>query len=92
MESTPSYVGIDVAKAHLDVAMDPMGEVWRVEHHVEGIARVTEQLAALSPTLVVLEATGGLELPLVGGRTPLRPAASGGGQPQAGKGLCQGPG
>lgn len=35
-----------------------------MEHHPEGIARLTEQLAALSPTPVVLEATGGLELPL----------------------------
>ncbi len=65
MEPTPSYVGIDVAKAHLDVAVHPMGEGWRVEHHPEGIARLAEHLAALAPTLVVLEATGGLELPLV---------------------------
>ena len=65
MESTLSYVGIDVAKAHLDVAVHPLGEEWRIEHHPEGIAGLTEQLAALAPTLVVLEATGGLELPLV---------------------------
>ncbi len=65
MEPTSSYVGIDVAKAHLDVAVHPMGEGWRVEHHPEGIGIMTEQLAALAPTLVVLEATGGLELPLV---------------------------
>ena len=31
----------------------------------QGIARLSERLAALVPTLVVLEATGGLELPLV---------------------------
>lgn len=65
MESTLSYVGIDVAKAHLDVAVHPLGEEWRIEQHPEGIAGLTEQLAALAPTLVVLEATGGLELPLV---------------------------
>jgi transposase len=66
METTPSYVGIDVAKAHLDVAVHPLGENWRVEHHPEGIASLVAQLAAQSPTLVVLEATEGLELPLVG--------------------------
>jgi transposase len=66
METTPCYVGIDVAQAHLDVAVHPLGEEWRLEYHPEGIASLVEQLTALGPTLVVLEATGGLELPLVG--------------------------
>lgn len=65
MEPTPSYVGIDVAKGHLDVAVHPSGEEWRVEHHPEGISNLATQLAALAPTLVALEATGGLELALV---------------------------
>jgi transposase len=66
METTPCYVGIDVAKAHLDVAVHPLGKEWRVEHHPEGMASLAAQLATLTPALVVLEATGGLELPLVG--------------------------
>jgi transposase len=66
METIPCYVGIDVAKAHLDVAVHPLGEEWRIEHHPEGIANLVAQLATLTPTLVVLEATGGLELPVVG--------------------------
>lgn len=66
METTPCYVGIDVAQTHLDVAVHPSGEEWRVEYHPVGIASLVEQVAALAPTLVVLEATGGLELPLVG--------------------------
>jgi transposase len=43
-----------------------LGEEWRVEHHPEGIASLVDQLTALAPTLVVLEATGGLESALVG--------------------------
>lgn len=66
METPGSYVGIDVAKAHLDVAVHPSGEEWRVEHRPEGIASLAKQLAAQAPALVVLEASGGLELPLVG--------------------------
>ena len=59
------FVGIDVAKARLDVALCPSGEHWTVEHDEVGIAAVVERLAAQSPTLVILEATGGLELALV---------------------------
>jgi len=58
------FVGIDVAKARLDVGTSPGGESWGVAHDEDGIAAVVERLAALRPTLVVLEATGGLELGL----------------------------
>jgi transposase len=58
------FVGIDVAKARLDVGVYPNGESWTVEHDQTGIATVAERLTALRPTLVVVEATGGLELPL----------------------------
>lgn len=60
------FVGIDVAKARLDVGLHPSGESWTVEHDEAGIATAVERLAALGPTLVILEATGGLEVPLVG--------------------------
>jgi transposase len=55
------YVGIDVAKAMLDVAIGSDGEVVRVENDEAGIARLNEQLREIRPTLVVLEATGGYE-------------------------------
>jgi transposase len=58
------FVGIDVAKARLDVGVHPNGASWTVEHDDDGIATVVERLAAVQPTLVILEATGGLELPL----------------------------
>jgi transposase len=58
------FVGIDVSKAHLDVAIRPSGEAERVRNDEAGIAQLLERLQVLAPTLVVLEATGGLEVPL----------------------------
>jgi len=60
------YVGIDVAKDRLDVAQRPGIEAWEVTNDDRGIADLVARLKALRPTLVVLEATGGIELPLVG--------------------------
>jgi transposase len=62
----PIAVGVDVAKAWLDVAVHPAGEGWRVRHDAAGIAALAERLGGLGPTCVVLEATGGLELALAG--------------------------
>jgi len=55
------YVGIDVAKAHLDVHVLPVGEAFTVARDGESAANLAERLKALSPALVVLEATGGFE-------------------------------
>ena len=59
-------VGIDVAKAWLDVAVYPGGAAWRVRQEAEALAGLAAQLVALGPACVVLEATGGLELPVAG--------------------------
>lgn len=59
------FVGIDVSKAQLDVALRPEGRFAAPNTEV-GIAQVLTRLQAVSPTLVVLEATGGLEIPLTG--------------------------
>jgi transposase len=56
------FVGIDVAKAHLDVAVRPTGETWRTPNHAVGTAELAERLSTLRPTIIVLEATGGFEL------------------------------
>jgi transposase len=58
---TPVFVGIDVAKAHLDVASDAPGEPWQVANDEAGIAALVGRLQPLQPTLVVVEATGDLE-------------------------------
>jgi transposase len=55
------YVGIDVSKEVLDVAIEPTGETGRVRNTMEDIGELVARLAARSPTLIVLEATGGFE-------------------------------
>lgn len=58
------FVGIDVAKAHLDLAERPAGTHARHANDTVGIAQICDHLRERAPTLVVLEATGGLEVPL----------------------------
>lgn len=65
METIPLFVGVDVAKGHLDLAVRPSEETWQVTHDEPGIQGLVSRLQELQPTLVILEATGGLELPLV---------------------------
>jgi len=66
MVDHPVYVGIDVAKATLDVAVAPPAERWTLAYTEREMAGLVTRLTALAPALVVLEATGGLEGPLVG--------------------------
>jgi transposase len=66
MAEPECFVGIDVSKAHLDVAVQPAGEQWTVANDGAGIAALGERLQALAPTMVVLEATGRWEVALVG--------------------------
>ena len=63
--NAPIVVGIDVSRAHLDTATRPGSKPWRDPNDPAGIAAVVARLAPLAPALVVVEATGGLELPLV---------------------------
>lgn len=60
-----SFVGIDVATRHLDVAVRPSAEQWRVTNDDTGIPALLERLTKMAPALIVLEATGGLEVPVV---------------------------
>lgn len=65
---TPStiFVGIDVAKDRLDLAWRPTGERWAAPNTERGIRSICRRLRTPAPALIVLEATGGLELPLTG--------------------------
>lgn len=58
------FVGIDVAKHHLDVALAPSGESFRLPYDETGLDALLDRLKPLGPTLVVLEATGGLQVRL----------------------------
>jgi transposase len=66
MTSDRVFVGIDVSKDRLDVALRPSAERWAVANDEPGFATVVARLQAVHPTGVVLEATGGLEIPLTG--------------------------
>jgi transposase len=59
------FIGIDVGKVHLEVAVWDSETYWRVSNDGDGIEKLISRLQALSPTLIVVEATGGLELPVV---------------------------
>jgi transposase len=66
MDTKPTFVGIDVSKAHLDSALRPGTKTAaRDPNDPAGIAGLVSRLKPPAPTLVVVEATGGLELPLV---------------------------
>jgi transposase len=65
VDIAPVFVGIDVSKAYLDVAARPGPALGRVANDEPGIVQLIEQLLRLRPTLIVLEATGGLEGPVV---------------------------
>ena len=66
MKEVPLFVGIDVSKDRLDVAVRPTGEVWQVPYDSQGSSDLVERLGELAPQLVVLEATGGIEMALAG--------------------------
>jgi transposase len=61
MSAPQRFVGIDVAKAQLDIAVRPTGDRWSVPNDEAGIATLVAQLQAAAPTLIVLEATGGYQ-------------------------------
>jgi len=58
----PVHVGIDVSKAHLDVAIEPTHERWQVANDEVGIRDLVKRLGQLGAERIVLEATGGYEL------------------------------
>ena len=65
MATTAGYVGIDVAKRHLDVAIHATGQPWQMANDAAGVKQVVKHLRTVAPTLIVLEATGGLETRVV---------------------------
>ena len=56
---TPAFVGIDVSKEQLDIALRPGGNL-SVPNDETWVAQILERLKETHPTLVVLEATAGL--------------------------------
>lgn len=58
------FVGIDVSKDHLDVHVRPTGDSFRVRYDDAGLVTLVEHLRPLAPAVLVLEATGGYEVPV----------------------------
>ena len=65
MTAFSTFVGIDVSKFRLDVAVRPTGEIISGDNTSDGIKQLVERIQAVSPTLITLESTGGYERPLV---------------------------
>jgi transposase len=61
MGVTERFVGIDVSKDHLDVAIRPEGTHLRLPNTDDGLDQLVARLRPLGPTLIVLEATGGYQ-------------------------------
>ena len=55
------YVGIDVSKKQLDVAMHPTHEQWAVPNDDAGINRILARLNEIVPSRITVEAAGKLE-------------------------------
>jgi len=58
---SPSFVGVDIAAAHLDIALHPQGIHFRVPNDEAGLDACMERLRGHSITAVAMEATGGME-------------------------------
>lgn len=56
------FVGIDVSKSHLDVAIRPSGKSWTEANDGKGIRSLVDALTDLNPLLIVMESTAGLEM------------------------------
>ena len=66
MTTQECYVGIDVSKKNLVIAVRPGDEHWTVANDEDGIGELATRLKSIGPRLVVLEATGGIELAVTG--------------------------
>jgi transposase len=65
MSKSQVFVGIDVAQATLEVAVRPTGEAWQVANDEIAFEGLIERIQKLKPSLIVLEATGGIHVPVV---------------------------
>lgn len=59
------HVGIDVAKHKLDLARSDTSDVLTVANDVGGIHQIVGSLRVAKPAVIVVEATGGYERPLI---------------------------
>ena len=65
MTGTETIIGIDVSKAYWDLWVRPGGRAWRCDYGKAELSEVVLELSRLRPDGIIVEATGGLEVPLV---------------------------
>ena len=61
---TGTFIGIDISKGTLDVAEWPSGNTYQFSNDKKGIGQAVRAIQSRQPALVVMEASGGLEMPL----------------------------
>jgi len=61
MTAPELFVGIDISKKQLDVAIDPGGQAFTCPNTEDGIQKLVRRLRKLNPQIILLEATGGYE-------------------------------
>lgn len=61
MDGTDVFMGVDVSKDTLDVAVRPTGEEMSFANTEDGVSAMRDFIQSFSPRLIVLEATGGWE-------------------------------
>lgn len=63
--SEQQWVGIDVCQKYLDIYVRPQGKLFQVTNDEIGISKLVQTLKNIQPELIVLEATGGMEIDAV---------------------------
>ncbi len=64
MNLQETFIGIDIAKDSLDIACIPDETCWEINNTPKARKALAKQLKGMNPTLIIMEATGGLEKPL----------------------------
>lgn len=64
MNTEQTYMGIDVSKENLDLAVNPRKQISRFPNTAAGIGKMVDYIIKTGPMLVVMEATGGFEIPI----------------------------
>jgi len=59
------FIGIDISKTQMDVAIWDNEETWEFENEAAGWQELVEKAKELNPSLMVVEASGGIEQPVV---------------------------
>src|ERR1700693_1182346 len=62
---TAIFVGVDVCKERLDVVLRPSEQYLAFKNDARGIVKLALAIRKFVPEAIVVEATGGLEMPLV---------------------------